>query len=380
MSSLAIAQPAAVVRPGTCNPTKSGHFPSVSSLNSLFLQPFPTESKGLYLPTNASEKNDIVIDNKFSEEKFSALQKPNNLQDIEPSNINAAEALINLVLSATNSPDATTYPSFTPELSTKQAPAVSSMVQTLESSSSTTSLGDWFPDVNPDNTITENRVSSDLSPYAHVWVPTSRTKVRNLDILYPPGKNSEGKGYTISDEAWVALEFGDKTSKEFELPGVAKPDLENIFELPEAKVSLSDDSIFVDRILPPSFTNTHEDEAFPATYFINLHYKVKNSGTYNFAGARESLPHSKLNVDLFRHLLADYNDIEICQFLEFGFPVGLAQEVFLEPAHKNHQSSYCFYNFIDKFLHKEVSKNGVTGPLPRPPFHPTMISPMMTSP
>ena len=223
-----------------------------------------------------------------------------------------------------------------------------------------------------------NTQVSVLSPDAPVWLPALGAS--NPSILYPPGKNSVGAEFKISDDAWVAIEFGEKTSKHFELPGAAVPDLEKVNKLFENKVTLPNGSCFLDKILPQAATNLCEDELFPAISFINLHYKVRASGTYNFAGARVELPHSKLKVDVFRQLLLDYDDQGICQFIQFGFPVGLAQEVFLEPALKNHQSSYEFFTYIDKFLEKELGKHGVAGPLPQPPFVPTMLSPMMTSP
>lgn len=223
-------------------------------------------------------------------------------------------------------------------------------------------------------------VSSNLNSCAKVWIPTSNIQARNLDTLYPVGKNSDGVEYQLSDEAFMALEFGEKSSREFELPVPATPDLEKVSKLYDNKVTLPNGSTFVDKILPHPAHITTEDEVFSAAYFIDLHNKVRLSGTYNFAGARVELAHSKINVDLFRQKLEDYDDKVICQFLQYGFPLGLAQEVFLEPCLKNHQSAYLYYSYIDTFLHKEVSKYGVVGPLPQPPFNPTMLSPMMTSP
>ena len=219
---------------------------------------------------------------------------------------------------------------------------------------------------------------SNLSPDAPGWLPPRSTT--NPVVLYPPGKNSAGAEYKISDDAWIALEFGEKSSQTYELPVEAVPDLKEVNKLVENKVTLPNGSSFLDKILPQAVTSLCEDELFPAISFINLHYKVRACGTYNFAGARVELPHCKLKVETFRKLLLDYDDQGVCQYLQYGFPLGLAQEVFLEPALKNHQSSYSFFSYIDRFLEKEVGKHGVAGPLPQPPFVPTMISPMMTSP
>ena len=53
-------------------------------------------------------------------------------------------------------------------------------------------------------TIEDNNT---LSPDAPVWLPALGAS--NSSHLYPPGKNSAGAEYKISDDAWVAIEFGE---------------------------------------------------------------------------------------------------------------------------------------------------------------------------
>ena len=334
-----------MARNGTGNPTKTGNFPTDSLVS-------PTSQ--LQLPAT-----------------FSNVENSSQAMFPDP-----AKAFVDMVISATShlTPNPLQDSSSS---STKADPGLSSSRQTKSQAPATTIVE---APVVTKGLHTSSLVSSGLSPFAQVWVPTSNTIVHNLDILYPPGKNSEGREFQISDDAWVALELGEKSSQDFELPADVAPDLDKVTRLHDHKIVLPNGSCFIEKVLPQNATITQEDEIFPATYFMDLHYKVRSAGTYNFAGARVELPHSKLNFDLFRHYLADYDDIEICQFLQFGFPLGLSQEVFLEPSLKNHQSAYCYYTFIDSFLHKEVSKLGVAGPLSHPPFKPTMLSPMMTSP
>ena len=45
------------------------------------------------------------------------------------------------------------------------------------------------------------------------------------------------------------------------------------------------------------------------------------SGKYNFESCKCSL-NTNLRVDYFRFMLTDYHDIGICDFLEYGFPIG----------------------------------------------------------
>ena len=57
--------------------------------------------------------------------------------------------------------------------------------------------------------------------------------------------------------------------------------------------------------------------------YLHLHRCVVMSGTYNFCGCRSPVP-SKLNIPVWRELLAleNYHDQEICELLQYGFPIG----------------------------------------------------------
>ena len=223
-------------------------------------------------------------------------------------------------------------------------------------------------------------VISVLSPHASEWSSTPSAVTDNLQQLYPPGQNQEGVDYTVSDEAWVALKFGNHANNEFEIPADATPDLLETAHLKVNNVKLKSGKSFEDKFLPPNSSKPIQNSEYPPAYYVNLHNTVRQSGTYNFAGARIELQHSKINVQLFRELLAGYDDIEVCQYLQYGFPVGLAEEVFLEPSLKNHQSAYKYFSYVDALVEKELASCGVTGPFDIEPFDPTMLSPMMTSP
>ena len=58
--------------------------------------------------------------------------------------------------------------------------------------------------------------------------------------------------------------------------------------------------------------------------------------------------------------------MELVDFLEYGFPVGVDPDDPTKPSLKNHSSSYMYYTYLDKFCVKEVSKAGMTGPLKCP--------------
>ena len=158
------------------------------------------------------------------------------------------------------------------------------------------------------------------------------------------------------------------------------PDIEDVRSLRAWPVKLPDGQEFTDKVLPPPSADVCHNLDFPPEYFLDLHNRVRLGGTYNFAGARIPLQHSGINVAKFRDMLKDYEDIGILQFLEFGFPIGLAQDFKLQPCTQNHSSSYEYFTYLDEFMKKEIELKSMTGPLVTPPFPATMVSPLMTAP
>ena len=148
-----------------------------------------------------------------------------------------AKSFVDMVLSATSSPISVTMPPSSP------AAAI-----IRHSNDATNKVGQ-----------ADVPVCTSLSPLAQVWIPTSNTIVRNLDLLYPPGINSAGIEFEVSDDAWVALQSEYKSSQEFELPAEAIPDLLKTARLVDNKVALPNGTVFLDKVLPKSAFNTVED-------------------------------------------------------------------------------------------------------------------------
>ena len=96
---------------------------------------------------------------------------------------------------------------------------------------------------------------------------------------------------------------------------------------------LNNGLVFIDKLLPdPSVSLLSDLQHFTSSYYVNLHFQVKNYNTYNHLGARLPLEHSYINVNKFRSLLpSDFDDIVICQYLEYGFPLGLQEDYTLKP-------------------------------------------------
>lgn len=63
------------------------------------------------------------------------------------------------------------------------------------------------------------------------------------------------------------------------------------------------------------------NEIMSSADYISLHNNILLSGKYNFESCRVSLNH-RLKIDFFRFMLLDYSDNLLCEFLEFGFPIG----------------------------------------------------------
>ena len=147
---------------------------------------------------------------------------------------------------------------------------------------------------------------------------------------------------------------------------------------------------FVDKVLPTPVYTVAPPSDFTPDYYVALHNVVAAPGyrgdgsvyeafTPNHLGARVSLPHAKLKLARWRYHLRGYENLEIVQYMEFGFPLGLQSTPNLESATRNHGSAYGWYEYVDKFVCKEVSMGGMTGPFKLAPWWNTIVSPIMTA-
>ena len=170
------------------------------------------------------------------------------------------------------------------------------------------------------------------------------------------------------------------------IPTPAKPLLkpstleENCFILPGNK-------IFIDKVLPTLTTPLIMHEEYSTEYFVALHKLVSAptlsypSSTPNYLGARIPLQHTKLNIIRWRYHLTGYEQAEIVQFLEYGFPIGLMEDSpsTLVSTLRNNGSSYQYYTYLDKFLSTGLERCELTGPCRVPPFSKVHVSPLMTA-
>ena len=105
---------------------------------------------------------------------------------------------------------------------------------------------------------------------------------------------------------------------------------------------------------------------------------MQQSGVPNFAGARLSLPTS-LNISAWQRRLINYQDNIICNFLEFGWPVGYTKQTLPVTQVRNHNSALQFPDAVMDYINTEIALEALMGPFDTPPFSP-VTSPLQTVP
>lgn len=114
--------------------------------------------------------------------------------------------------------------------------------------------------------------------------------------------------------------------------------------------------------------------------FAKIYDAVKSFNVPNFAGARIPIA-SGLKVQNWATLLRNYHDNELCQFLQFGWPLGYYSDIIPKSATANHPSALAYPDHIADFIQTELSFKALTGPFEAPPFTPWFrVSPLMTRP
>ena len=114
---------------------------------------------------------------------------------------------------------------------------------------------------------------------------------------------------------------------------------------------------------------------------IRLNKQVRAQGYPNRWGARIPIK-PNWNLQLFENLLQGYTDIEIIEWMKYGWPIGRLPT--LQPpdiTFKNHKGATDYPEALDKYVVKESSHNAIIGPLEHIPFTEHLgISPLSTRP
>ena len=139
------------------------------------------------------------------------------------------------------------------------------------------------------------------------------------------------------------------------------------------------DSVFPD----PSNLGRFESSGIPCSpsgFFITAHHVVASSGQPNYVSVRLPVP-SRLNMKVWRALLRDYHDNVICEFLEFGWPLGYSLPTLLVFDLRTHRGALNFPVAVADYLHGEILLGRVAGPFAEPPFKDAfVVSPLNTVP
>ena len=128
-----------------------------------------------------------------------------------------------------------------------------------------------------------------------------------------------------------------------------------------------------DFILPMSANASHQKVDNP----VDLHNLVKGSGTYNFLGCRIPIK-LQLHVDEWECELQDYWDVQLCEFLKFGFPLDFNRNSKLRWENKNKNSATQFLADVDAYLEEELKYQAIMGPFKQSPIQNCHFLPFMT--
>ena len=123
-------------------------------------------------------------------------------------------------------------------------------------------------------------------------------------------------------------------------------------------------------------------------FLLDVHDKVKKSGKYDFEGCKIRI-NNHMNMLYLRNLLADYKDQQLCDLLEFGFPIGykgdnsVLKEVNSKNIwkYRNHKGAEEFPQEMISYLEKGSLNKAIIGPFKASPFESGIkISPLNSLP
>lgn len=114
--------------------------------------------------------------------------------------------------------------------------------------------------------------------------------------------------------------------------------------------------------------------------YRDVHDLVAQTGEPNYLVARVPVP-SALNISVWRDLLQAYDDSVVCDFLEFGWPVGFVPTVLPIFDLRTHRGALQFPEHVNAYLTQEISLGRVAGPFDDVPFTDGfVVSPLNTVP
>ena len=110
---------------------------------------------------------------------------------------------------------------------------------------------------------------------------------------------------------------------------------------------------------------------------LQIHNKVKRTGTYNFLEAKIQIP-SQLKVEAWKDYLVGYWDKQLIQLIKYGFPLSFDKNTELISSNINHSSAKDCPEDIAVYLKEERTFGAILGPFTKPPVANLHVSPFLT--
>ena len=110
---------------------------------------------------------------------------------------------------------------------------------------------------------------------------------------------------------------------------------------------------------------------------IQIHEIVRSTSKPNFMQARIQID-SQLNVEAWKKYLEGYWDQQLCELIQFGFPLDFNRSCILNHELGNHKSAVDFSADIEAYIKEEFKYGALLGPFPRHPISAGHCSPFMT--
>ena len=138
---------------------------------------------------------------------------------------------------------------------------------------------------------------------------------------------------------------------------------------------LDDDTTLDFLINEPPCSKTNATHA----EYLQIYDTVRSSGKYNHQQCCIPLP-QPLHIPAWRKRLHAYHDNIICDYLEFGWPIGFIRDTQPSIIQSYHASAYSYPDHIHHYVNTELQHRAIPGQFSQPAFEHFHISPLMTRP
>ena len=102
-------------------------------------------------------------------------------------------------------------------------------------------------------------------------------------------------------------------------------------------------------------------------HIFQAHQLIRDSKLLNFLHCRIPVQYG-LNIKAWRHYLSNYWDQQLCDLLEFGFPLDFDRSCKLDSIEENHASANENMEDISQFLEEEMQYQAILGPFHSKPI------------